>query len=323
MPKTVETKRFINQMRAEIGSIKTAGRFAVRASENGRNVPMTKIMTSLLAGTAFFGLAAAAQAADMASPLRGPTVVPSVAEPASAASGWYLRGDVGVVIDNKAGFSEYEPGIPKSIVADKLWTAPSIGLGVGYQFNEYLRGDLTGEFITTRTMKATARYTGGTALAPTNNTNEYHGDVTSAVLLANVYAELGTYSGFTPYVGAGAGVAYNHMSNIYEYASWTGSSSGTNFGIIPGGSKWSPAWALHAGFAYDLSPNLKLDVGYSYKDLGKVASVGNSNCNTSGCLPESIELKRIQNHSLHVGARWMFDAPAPRQHYSAPVIAKY
>ncbi len=54
---------------------------------------MTKIATSLLAGTAFFGLAVVAQAADMGSPLRGPSVIPSVSE-AGSASGWYLRGDI-------------------------------------------------------------------------------------------------------------------------------------------------------------------------------------------------------------------------------------
>ncbi|MCE1237589.1 MAG: hypothetical protein LWW93_14665, partial [Hyphomicrobiales bacterium] len=107
---------------------------------------MTKIATSLLAGTAFFGLAAVAQAADMGSPLRGPSVIPSMSE-TSSSGGWYLRGDIGYIFENKSGFTETEIDsagalIPKSIASDKLSSAPSLSVGLGYQFNDYLRGDI-------------------------------------------------------------------------------------------------------------------------------------------------------------------------------------
>ncbi|MCE1237902.1 MAG: outer membrane beta-barrel protein, partial [Hyphomicrobiales bacterium] len=182
--------------------------------------------------------------------------------------------------------------------------------------------DITGEFISTRALQAVATYAGGGGT--TQNTNVYTGNVTSAVIMANVYADLGKYSGLTPYVGAGVGAAYNNMSNLYENASWTGGAGSPTFGYLPGGSKWSLAWALHAGMSYDLSPNLKLDAGYSFKDLGEVSTHGASICATNPCNAESVKLKDLYTHSVHVGARWMLDAPAAKTPvYAAPVVAKY
>ena len=34
------------------------------------------------------------------------------------------------------------------------------------------------------------------------------------------------------------------------------------------GSKWNFAWALHAGLAYKVKPNITVELGYSYLDLG-------------------------------------------------------
>jgi opacity protein-like surface antigen len=294
---------------------------------------MTKIATILLAGTAVFGLVAAANAADMGGPLRGPTVVEPIAE-APGATGWYLRGDVGVVLEGKSGFESIETGADKTIVSDKLSSAPHIGLGIGYQFNDYLRADVTADFFSTRKLRARGTYTGydSTVQSATNNTTSWEGDFTSALILANVYADLGNYYGLTPYVGVGVGAAYKNLSSVFEQASWTYPAGtvvppGTvteNYGHLPGSNSWSFAYALHAGASYDLAPNLKLDVGYSFKDLGKLNGGGVPACAGGGCSDEVVNLKRLQMHDIHVGARWMFDAPAPRAPiYGAPVVAKY
>lgn len=291
---------------------------------------MTKIATSLLAGTAIFGLVAAAHAADMATPFRGPAVVQPLAE-SPAATGWYLRGDVGVVAETKSGFDSVETGVTKTITNDKLSSAPHIGLGIGYQFNDYLRADVTADFFSTRKLKARGTYTGyDTTLASvTYNTVNWESDFTSALVLANVYADLGTYSGLTPYVGVGVGAAYKNLSSVFEEASWTypstvSTSTGSNYGHVPGSNGWSFAYALHAGLSYDVAQNLKLDVGYSFKDLGKLNGGGTPACAASGCGDEVVNLKRLQLHDVHVGARWMFNEPTAKAPvYAAPVVAKY
>lgn len=295
---------------------------------------MTKIATILLAGTATIGLVAAAHAADMGSPLRGPTIVEPLGE-STGATGWYLRGDVGVVLEGKSGFESVETGITKDIVSDKLSSAPHLTVGLGYQFNDYLRADVTADFFSTRKLKARGTYTGydTTLAAATSNTTNWEGDFTAALILANVYADLGNYYGLTPYVGVGIGAAYKNLSSLFEEASWT-YPAGTvtypttitsNYGHVPGSNGWSFAYALHGGMSYDLAPNLKLDVGYSFKDLGKLNGGGIPACAAAGCADEKVNLKRLQMHDIHVGARWMFNQPAPKApiYASAPVVAKY
>lgn len=293
---------------------------------------MTKIVTSLLAGTAFFGLMAAAQAADMGSSLRGPSVVPTLSDPGSSttATGWYLRGDVGVALDRKPGFESIEPGLNKTVTQENIASSPSIGLGIGYQFNDYLRGDITADYYTSRNISATATYTGGDAVNGfTANTSYYSGTLTSTAIMANGYIDLGNYSGFTPYVGAGVGVAYNTISPMMQDARWTvitaPATAGQNLGYMPGHSRWNLAWALHTGFSYDLSPNLKLDAGYSYKDFGSIGGNGESACATGVCGTETYKIKHLGFHDFHVGARWMFDPIAAKApvYASAPVVAKY
>lgn len=294
---------------------------------------MTKIATFLLAGTAFFGLAVVAQAADMGSPLRGPSVIPSVAETGSA-SGWYLRGDIGATLESKPDFVHGDPGVTLSAVTmdsgrDRLSSGGKIGLGIGYQFNEYLRGDVTGEYYTPRHLRAVSTYTGGGSAAyQTQNTNTFSGDLSAFVIMANAYVDMGKYSGFTPYVGAGVGAANINLSDVSEASTWyaVGSSAkdGGAVGILQGNNQWNFAWALHGGFSYDLSQNLKLDAGYSYKNLGQISTSSSAACNDGNNCKETGKLRKLINHDFHVGARWMLDPVAPKTPvYTAPVIAKY
>lgn len=297
---------------------------------------MTKIATSLLAGTAFFGLAVVAQAADMGSPLRGPSVIPSMSE-SSSSTGWYLRGDIGATLETKPDFTHTDDGVTLSGVAmdssrDRLSSGGKIGLGIGYQFNDYLRGDITGEYYTPRHLRALSTYTGGgTAATSTANTNYFSGDVSAFVVLANAYVDMGKYAGFTPYVGAGVGVANINLSDVSEASSWTAigasATSGAAVGILQGENKWNFAWALHGGFSYDLTQNLKLDAGYSYKDLGSIKTSGIIACtngSSPSCASEAGKLKHLALHDFHLGARWTLDPVAAKTPvYAAPVVAKY
>jgi opacity protein-like surface antigen len=139
------------------------------------------------------------------------------------------------------------------------------GLGIGYKRNRWLRFDLTGEYRGDTTFLAQDSYPaigGGTA-----GTNEYTADVSSWLGLANAYWDIATWCGFTPYVGAGIGFAtisvnglkdVNVPNNSVFYAA---DGTNTNF-----------AWAIHAGVAYDVSPQLAIDLAYRYADLGNAAS---------------------------------------------------
>lgn len=288
---------------------------------------MTRIVTPLLAATAIIGLAAVAQAADMGVPFKAPTVVQPLSEEASS-GGWYLRGDVGIGITMTPKFSSDGPGgIDTNPAASWMYRdmadTPFIGAGVGYQFSDYLRGDITAEYRAATRFQANARY-------PRTSTDVaypyYDGQVTSTVVLANGYVDLGKYYGLSPYVGAGVGAAYNKVGTVYEHTSFPAYGTYAD-GTFGGAGKWNFAWALHTGMTWDVNPRLKLDIGYSYKNLGSVKT-GELRCNenpvvTSKC-NETLSLKSLASNDLHIGMRWLLNPPEARAPiYAAPVVAKY
>lgn len=285
---------------------------------------MTRTSTHLLAGMAILGLSGVAQAADMGGPYRAPTVVQPIAEASS--NGWYLRGDVGVGLTGSGKWSE---GTIDAWNADPDFTGRAgwhsrsvgdtgtVGVGVGYQFNEYLRGDITAQY------RANTRISGVNYIFADDGNweNKVSGKLRTGVFMANAYADLGNYSGLTPYVGAGLGAAYHRLS-------------ATDLGIGPdndgatgrytSAGNWQLAWALHTGLAYDLGRNLKLDVGYSYLNLG-TAKTGVLKCNDpcgGTTPPKGLGVKDLFSHDLHIGVRYLLN-PVERPVYAAPVVAKF
>ena len=93
-----------------------------------------------------------------------------------------------------------------------------------------------------------------------------HTSVKTYTAMVNVYKDLGKFGNVTPYVGAGIGVAYNQMSEVY----FTGNPALTN--RIAGDNDIALAWSLMAGIGYQISDRAILDVGYRYLDTGKISS---------------------------------------------------
>lgn len=108
----------------------------------------------------------------------------------------------------------------------------------------------------------------------------------STTLLANVYYDFHNSTAFTPYVGAGIGLAFNYMGvDGYDYYSQEGGSCDdrtTNF-----------AWQVGAGVAYSISENMAIDAGYRYLDLGYTEIKNNG---------QSIGI-RPYNHEVMLGLR--------------------
>ncbi|HZS64339.1 MAG TPA: outer membrane protein [Xanthobacteraceae bacterium] len=194
-----------------------------------------------------------AQAADLG---RGyPPLPPPVEAPplpvSEFASGWYLRGDLGYR-QNKVDNVTNEGVLP--ILDDDLGKSWLVGVGAGMQW-QWLRSDFTFDYGTR------AKYRADTAAGA----DDFTADIDSFSALANLYGDLGTWYGFTPYIGAGAGIAHLNVSKFEE------ASLGST-GTTPSGSKWNPAWAYMAGVSYALSPRFNLDVGYRHINMGNVSS---------------------------------------------------
>lgn len=268
--------------------------------------------TFALAGALVMGATAVATGADMPPP-------PMPAYPVAPlrgsidASGIYLRGDVGMgsMGDAKASYQNLGSFTPTSLTYQNgsMGNVGFFGLGVGYQFNSWLRFDVTGELRGTAKLDFNDKWTTPTL----TGTNSVRGHLNSSVFLANAYVDLGNWHGLTPFLGAGAGVVYHKVSRLDD--------SGTNSpnpqttpptinlssGSFDGKSKTNFAWALMAGVAYDVTPNVKLELGYRYLNMGKAES--GTACAFS-CPPNSyVRFRDIQSHDIKFGVRWLLGGP--------------
>ena len=127
--------------------------------------------------------------------------------------------------------------------------------------------------------------------------------------MANGYVDLGTYVGFTPYLGAGVGYSYVSWADLNSsYYCVDGAvdscSSGDPVGYSSnsGEDGWRFTYALMAGFAYDVTRNFKIDVGYKYRQIdGGDMFAWAAGSGASGVQGTSGD---ITSHEFRVGLRY-------------------
>ena len=103
--------------------------------------------------------------------------------------------------------------------------------------------------------------------------------------MANAYYDIGNFSGVTPYIGAGIG-----MANVdYKVKGPVGD-------FINGQDTTRLQWALMAGAAIDVSENVKIDLGYRYSRIAS-GTAGNAG-------PLTIADKGLESHQLRAGLRF-------------------
>ncbi len=241
-------------------------------------------------------------------------------------SNWYIRGDVGVTFDKLPTVTLSSLALPplSFVGAQTLAFGGSGsnttdfdgGLGFGYRFNNYLRFDATWDYRAgpgkTRSGVVVCPYAPLTGVSNGGIPAGYLYNTADAcngymnfkqhnnTFLANAYVDLGTWAGFTPYVGGGVGMNINSMqgnlnfyqaSNAQQYmanltpaggfpALWvgpTGQALTPQPGIAFAQQNWNRsfsstayrvAWALTAGVAFQLNPSATLDISYRYLNAG-------------------------------------------------------
>jgi opacity protein-like surface antigen len=114
-----------------------------------------------------------------------------------------------------------------------------------------------------------------------------------------------TWCGFTPYVGAGIGFATISVNGLKDVNVPNGSvfyaadNTTTNF-----------AWAIHAGVAYDVTPQFVVDLAYRYADLGDAKSgVATAFDNTSSY--DGVHIRNITSNDLLLGVRYKLHREQP------------
>ncbi len=305
---------------------------------------MAKLKALILAGGALFALARAAVAADLLPP--APALEPP--PPAMAEfNGGYLRGDVGIGANASTpnlyntpnplpiGLGDgYYTGTPtQSFNNSTISASMNFDLGVGYQFNNWLRFDVTGEYRGGSQFQSlyVINDAGNPAPGPTQLADFYRGSISSLVGLVNGYVDVGTWYGITPYVGAGVGLARNTLSGMTDQGLVTiGGATGPSGGYFSDGSKTNFAWALMAGLDFNVTQNLKLELGYRFLDVGKFGS-GASNClNGTGagtgfaCAVNYVSSKNdLAYNDFRLGLRWMIGEEPTYAPPEAPLVRKY
>lgn len=257
-------------------------------------------------------------------------IVPEVTHVESS-GGWYLRGDVGYAhmgishVDKQVAYISggnvvYQNDNFYAADLDETW---SLSGGIGYQINNNLRVDATiGHYGDSQFTGDSSTSGSGYLCSLVDGQADNDGDTCSSVdtatfsattIMANAYADLGTFSGFTPYVGAGIGGAYTHWSSMFndtqcnntgsDCVSTAGLSYDTQFDGNHGAKNgWRFAYAAHAGASYDLSSNLKLDAGYSFTHISGGDMFGYTNAGGAQGRHGDIKI-----HEVKAGLRYSFN----------------
>ncbi len=286
---------------------------------------MGVIKALTLAGVCAIGVSQMAHAADLLPP--APQVEPPMLRGSMEDSGFYLRADVGVGANSA---SKLRSTFPNATLASLgAWDGPVsvedsalMGVGVGYQFNSWFRADLTGEYRSSSAYNSRVYYQSGASCAPGNASglvcgDAYNGSVRTGLFLANGYADIGSWGGFTPYLGVGVGLASYGMHGVTDTALFPAG----GYGAAPSNGGTNFAWALMAGVSYNLTQNLKFDMGYRFVDMGAFKT-GVIQCNggaAGGCNFETQHYNMIAN-DFRFGLRWMLN---PVVAYAPPLVTKY
>ena len=188
-------------------------------------------------------------------------------------SGWYLRGDVGYRWNNEVdSVISVDPPPVRNHELGKNWM---FGAGIGYKL-EWFRTDVTVDYAKKTDFSGDS----------TVRRNDFTAKIDSATGLVNVYGDLGTWAGFTPYIGAGIGAAYLHADDFGIV-----SDRRSRHANAPG--SWSFAWAYMAGVSYRVMGNIHIDAGYRHVNIGEAA--------TGRIIDDKLTFKDISADEVRVG----------------------
>jgi len=272
---------------------------------------------SIIIGLALvLGQTATAYAADLG--LLPPPPLDTPAPCVGCSGPWYFRGFVGganpMVGDISSELFQFNDF---QVFHKDIKSSPFVGGGIGYEFNSWLRFDVTGEYRGDATFFGQDRYPGSDGFNHVNTdipgnfnpgTNEYTADIQSWVGLANAYINLGTYHCITPYVGGGVGfatISVNGLKDVNvpnESVFYAADHTQTNF-----------AWGVYGGLSYDVTPGLAIDLSYRYTDLGD-ASSGRVTAFDNSSSYKSLNIGNITSNDVMLGVRWKLgsqQAPMP------------
>jgi opacity protein-like surface antigen len=259
--------------------------------------------------------AATAVSVPVASAADFPPMVQRVMPAPDFASGWYLRGDIGMTNQRMGTLDNVLfAGTPNLVIQDTNFESGMlVGVGVGYQYNNWLRFDITGEYRGETGFHGFDTWTDANGDPRFNN---YTAKKSEWLGMANVYFDLGTWRGVTPFVGGGVGMARVTMHSFRDAGIAYGTpgdpaSAFPTMAYAGSASRWNFAWAVHAGLAYKVTPSLTLELAYRYLDMGDGETGDIIAFDGTNTVVNPMMFRNLTSHDVKLGMRWMFNNPPP------------
>jgi len=177
--------------------------------------------------------------------------------------------------------------------------APVTGLGFGYQLNGFLRADLTVEQRGSAGFKASGSYADIPTCGAARCSDAYAGGIRSTLVMANAYGEVGSWFDVTPFVGLGLGFA----RNVFEPVSLP-AGNGHSLGQSAGVTQTRFAFAVMAGLAYEVTPQVKVETSYRYLNMGAAQSGSITCASAAGACVGQTQRIGLAAHDLRIGLRY-------------------
>lgn len=237
------------------------------------------------------------------------------------ADGWYVRGMLGYEWSRAANFSDNDCtsknppalfGCRNGNDGQQIGAYGDFGhfpvaeAAVGRKLLPWLRADLALAY------RFNMEYEGNANFLSAGPNQPVSAKADSVSGMVNLFVDLnGFLPGkklwrFQPYVGGGAGLAYNRINQMtFMFPDNPGAHK---VSITPSGDRKDFAFMLAVGTGIVLTENLILDIAYRYFDLGHVGtSSGNMNMDTipAGIAINDIEA-RLRVHGPALGLRYNF-----------------
>jgi len=228
-----------------------------------------KFRVGLLASASLIGFwgVSTGQAADLPPPPPPPQYVEVVDARSSC---FYLRADIGGSFHRRPVITKQGGGAFTSATNEKIKDHAFVEAGVGCQINKHVRVEATGGY---RFRSSLTEAFGG-----------LDAELETYTGFVNAFWDVVNYGGFTPYIGAGVGLAHHRLVNVKLPA------------VSADGNSTDFAYHVTAGVSYDLTDSVKMDLAYRYVDLGVSLSEGTNR----------LKVDKLRAHEVKLGVRYQF-----------------
>jgi opacity protein-like surface antigen len=283
-----------------------------------KKIASTVAMAGAVPLAAWCGLVMPAAGADFGPPFPGLAAPAPLDNKVDFASNWYVRGDLAYAQETYPDIAPFTFGATPSVL-----NTFSADVGGGYKVNNWFRTDLILDYrsqihaVGSAATPCFINVTNPTPPPSTLNlsetcTSQFDTEIHRWDLLANGYLDLGTWDGFTPYIGAGAGVTWARIQQSVNFT-FNGLPCGTRCGFTGGTNiitfadfdssqsknHYEFAWAVMAGVAIAMTDHTQLDVGYRFLDLGTITGISS--------VTGTPVTQRIRANEVRAGLRYMID----------------